>query len=272
MLNDLLNSMSDNMSDKTIKLLENVGASVAILVIGWIAVGIILHIEKKALAKSKLDEAMHLFILKGTKAVLWSVLAIAILTKLGVPTTSLVAVLGAGGAAIALALKDSLGNIAGGIIILINKPFCRGDTIDVAGTTGVVDDIDLLTTQLHTFDNKVVTIPNGTITMSVLTNFSREDTRRVDCVFGISYDADIVKAKEILSNVAACNPEILSEPEPLIGVASHGDNAVLLDLKVWCSTESLFDVKYFLEENVKLAFDEAGIGIPYPQMDIHIVK
>lgn len=262
----------DLLSEKTIDTLEKVGGAAVTLFIGWIAISILLRIEKKALERSKLDEALHLFILKGTKAILWVLLAIMVVSKLGVSTASFVAVLGAAGAAIALALKDSLGNIAGGIIILINKPFSRGDTIEINEVTGIVDSIDLLTTQLHTFDNKVVSIPNGTITTSILINYSREETRRVDCVFGISYESDVLKAKEILWNVASCNPEILTEPAPLIGVASHGDHAVLLDLKVWCSTESLFDVKYFLEENVKLAFDEAGIGIPYPQMDIHVVK
>lgn len=257
---------------KTIDLLFNIGDAVLTLIVGWVAISILLRIEKKALTKSRLDEALHLFIIKGTKAILWIVLTIAVLSALGIQTTSVIAILGAGGAAIALALKDSLGNIAGGIIILINKPFCRGDTIEVAATTGMVDSIDLLTTQLHTFDNKVVTIPNGIITTSVLINYSQEDMRRVDCVFSISYEADIIKAKEILLNVVSCNPDILAEPEPIAGVASHGDNAVILDLKVWCSTESFVSVKYFLEENVKLAFDEAGIGIPYPQMDIHMVK
>lgn len=270
---DIVKLLKDAGIEKsTITLLFNIGNAVLTLILGWIAIRIVLRIEKKALEKSRLDEALHLFIIKGTKVILWIALAIAIAATLGIETTSFIAILGAGGAAIALALKDSLGNIAGGIIILINKPFSRGDTIEVAGTTGLVDSIDLLTTQLHTFDNKVVTIPNGTITMSVLTNYSREETRRVDCVFSISYEADILKAKEILLNVISCNPDILAEPAPIVGVASHGDNAVILDLKVWCSTESFFDVKYYLEENVKLAFDEAGIGIPYPQMDIHLVK
>ncbi len=268
---DIVKLLKDAGIEKsTITLLFNIGNAVLTLILGWIAIRIVLRIEKKALEKSRLDEALHLFIIKGTKVILWIALAIAIAATLGIETTSFIAILGAGGAAIALALKDSLGNIAGGIIILINKPFSRGDTIEVAGTTGMVDSIDLLTTQLHTFDNKVVTIPNGTITMSVLINYSREETRRVDCVFSISYEADILKAKEILLNVISCNPDILAEPAPIVGVASHGDNAVILDLKVWCSTESFFDVKYYLEENVKLAFDEAGIGIPYPQMDIHL--
>lgn len=258
------------MSEKTIEILIDIGVAVAWLIAGWIAIKIILHIEKKALEKSKFDEALYLFILRGTKAILWILLIIMVLTKLGAPTTSLVAVIGAGGAAIALALKDSLGNIAGGIIILINKPFSKGDTIEIGEYVGMVDSIDLLTTQLHTFDNKAVTVPNGTITNSVLINYSREENRRVDCKFTIDYEADINMAKELLANVAAAHPDVFETPAKIIGVSSQGDHGIILDLKVWCATENYYDIKYFLEENVKIAFDQAGIKIPYPQMDIHI--
>ncbi len=259
------------MSERTIQALTDLGIIAATLVAGWIVIRILLRIEKKALERSKLDEVLHLFILKGTKIALWIILIIALLPRIGISPASLVAVLGAGGAAIALALKDSLGNVAGGIIILMTKPFSRGDTIEIGEITGVVDNIDLLTTQLHTFDNKLITVPNGTVTNSVLINYSGADMRRVDCVFGISYKADIGQAKAILAGIAASHPQILTEPEPLIGVSSHGDNAIKLDLKVWCSTESYYDVKYYLEEKVKIAFDEAGIDIPYPQMDVHII-
>ncbi|MFR7990449.1 MAG: mechanosensitive ion channel family protein [Anaerovoracaceae bacterium] len=260
------------MSERTIQVLTDIGIIAVTLAVGWIAIRILLRIEKKALERSKLDEVLHLFILKGTKITLWVVLIVAMLPKVGISPASLVAVLGAGGAAIALALKDSLSNVAGGIIILITKPFSRGDTIEIGEITGVVDNIDLLTTQLHTFDNKLITVPNGTVTNSVLINYSGADKRRVDCTFGISYETDISEAKGILARVAASHPEILNDPEPLIGVSSHGANAVQLDLKVWCSTESYYDVKYYLEEKVKLAFDEAGINIPYPQMDVHIIE
>ncbi len=260
------------MSERTIQVLTDIGIIAATLAVGWMSIRILLRIEKKALERSKLDEVLHLFILKGTKITLWVVLIVAMLPKVGISPASLVAVLGAGGAAIALALKDSLSNVAGGIIILITKPFSRGDTIEIGEITGVVDNIDLLTTQLHTFDNKLITVPNGTVTNSVLINYSGADKRRVDCTFGISYETDISEAKGILARVAASHPEILNDPEPLIGVSSHGANAVQLDLKVWCSTESYYDVKYYLEEKVKLAFDEAGINIPYPQMDVHIIE
>lgn len=261
-------------TEKLMDLLFTLGSVAAILIAGYIAIRFILRFEKKILEKSTLDESVYLFILRASKIALWVVLIIAVLSKLGMETASLVTVLGASGAAIALALKDSLGNVAGGILILINKPFIKGDTVELAGVTGVVDEIDLLTTQLHTFDNKIVTVPNGTITTSVLTNYSKEEIRRVDCQFSISYDADILHAKEVLVNVAACNDLIMQDEErqPVIGVAEHGDSGILLDLKVWCSTSDYFDVKYYLEENVKIAFDEAGIDIPYQTMDVHIKK
>ena len=247
---------------------------VVVLLIGAVCIKLMLRFVKKVLERSTLDESVYLFVMRAVKITLWIILIVAILPMIGIPAASLVTVLGAGGAAIARALKDSLGNVAGGILILINKPFVKGDTIELAEVTGVVDAIDLMTTRLHTFDNKVVTVPNGTITTAVLTNYSREDVRRVDCQFTISYDADLAQAKTLLYRVTECNELILQdeEKEPVIGVAEQGDSGILLDLKVWCSTSDYFDVKYYLEENVKLAFDEAGIDIPYKTMDVHIIK
>ena len=258
--------------EKLLDLLFDLGGVLLLLIAGAIAIKIILHVEKKMLEKSTLDESVYRFILRATKIALWVVLLIAALSSLGMNLTSLITILGAGGAAIALALKDSLGNVAGGILILINKPFVKGDVIELAGVTGIVDEIDLLTTHLHTADNKAVSVPNGTITTSVLINYSKEEVRRVDCQFSIGYDADIVQAKELLYNVAICNEEILRERDIVIGVAEQGDSGILMDLKVWCSTAKYFDVKYYLEENVKIAFDEAGIKIPYNTMDVHIIK
>ncbi|MDD4376861.1 MAG: mechanosensitive ion channel, partial [Eubacteriales bacterium] len=236
------------MTDKLMDLAMRGGIALLTLVLGYILLKITLSILTKALKKTRLDEALHTFIINGAKVILWIILIITILGGLGVKTTSFITVLGAGGAAVALALKDSLGNIAGGIIILVNKPFSKGDTIDVAGTTGKVESIDLLVTNLKTFDNKVVTVPNGTITTSVLVNYSKEEIRRVDCLFNISYEADILLAKKILQDVANSNEDILRDPPPLIGVAGHLDSAVTIDLKVWCATENFFDIKYFLEE------------------------
>ncbi len=264
--------ISEKTIEKFMDYLGNILLAVIILVVGLILIKFALKIIKKALEKSTLDVSAHKFIVTSARYSLYIVLAVVILTSLKVPTTPLVTVLGACGAAVALALKDSLGNIAGGIIILANKPFLRGDVIEITGITGIVQSIDLLVTTLKTYDNKVITIPNGTITNSVLVNYSREENRRVDCTFGISYDSDIAHAKDVLLAVAESNPDIFVNPAPVVGVAKHQDSSILLDLKVWCETSKYYDIKYYLEEQVKLAFDEAGITIPYPQMDVRVIK
>jgi len=248
-----------------------IGAAL-ILIAGLILIKLAVRIAKGALEKSSLDESMYVFVLNALRITLFVLLTVVILTKLQVPTAPIVTVLGAGSAAIALALKDSLGNIAGGILILANKPFKKGDVIDIADINGVVQHIDLFVTTLTTTDNKIITIPNGTINTSVIVNYSSATVRRVDCQFGIGYDSDIAKAKDVLAAVAESNPDIYTEPEPVIGVFSHDASAITLDLKVWCDTEKYFDVRYYLQEQVKLAFDEANITIPYPQMDVHVVK
>lgn len=252
--------------------LEHGLGAVIVLAAGLILIRVILRITRRTLEKTTLDAAIHTFVLSAVRIVLYVVLIIALLGVMKVPTTPLITVLGAGGAAIALALKDSLGNIAGGLLLLVNQPFKKGDEIDIAGSYGAVEGIDLFVTTLRTFDNKVITIPNGTINTSVIVNYSRMETRRVDCKFGIAYDSDLTLAKSVLQRVAASNPDIHTEPAPFIGVASHDDSAVVLDLRVWCSTENYYKVKYYLTEQVKLAFDEANISIPYPQMDVHVVK
>lgn len=259
-------------SEKELESLIYFGKSLAILIIGYITIRVILRIARKTVEKSSLDPVLYRFILNMIKIILWIVLILMVLERFGFRMNSLITVLAAAGAAIALALKDSLANVAGGIMILINKPFAQDDFIDINGTTGKVRDIDLFVTHLKTFDNKVITIPNGMVNTSVLTNFTKENKRRVDCCFGIGYEDDIQKAKDILAAIAQANPDIYQEPSPIIGVAGQHDNCVSIDLKVWCETEAYWDVKYFLEENVKLAFDEAGITIPFPQMDVHIKR
>jgi len=260
------------MSEKTWDMLIHWGSAAAILIGGLIVIKILLRICMRTLKRTSLDEALHTFIINGLRVALYLVLAVTLLGYLGIPTSTFVAVLGAAGAAIALALKDSLGNVAGGIIILVTKPFGREDFIELNGITGVVESIDLLFTSLRTMDNKVIRVPNGTISTSVLINYSERKERRVDCTFGISYDDDIQKAKDLLASVAESCPQALLDPEPFIGVAGQMESCVNLDLKVWCKTDDYWTVKYFLEENVKLAFDEAGISIPFPQMDVHIKK
>ncbi|MDD6880758.1 MAG: mechanosensitive ion channel family protein [Firmicutes bacterium] len=257
------------------KVMSYVGTALGvflIILLGFIAIKVLMRITKKTLERSTLDESTYTFILNVLKVLLYIILIVVILGYLNVPTAPLVTVLGAGGAAIALALKDSLGNIAGGILILVNQMFKKGDVIEVNGKEGYVDSIDLFVTTLKTYDNKVVTVPNGVITTSVIVNYSKEDMRRVDCVFGISYDSDIEKAKDVLLAVTESCPLILNEPEPIIGVKEHQDSAIAIDLKAWCKTSDYWTVWYFLAEQVKLAFDEANISIPYPHVDVHVTK
>ncbi|MDD5927534.1 MAG: mechanosensitive ion channel family protein [Firmicutes bacterium] len=264
------------MKEKTLEKIWEYGEIVlmaaVIMALGILLIKLAVKITGKALAKTRLDKSMHKFIITATKYALYIVLAVVILTSLKIPTAPLVTVLGACGAAVALALKDSLGNIASGIIILANKPFIRGDVIEVTGITGIVQSIDLLVTTLKTYDNKVITIPNGTITAAVLVNYSRENTRRVDLSFTISYDSDIAEAKDVLMAVTVSNPDIFADPAPVVGVAEHQESGILLDLKVWCETSKYYDVRYYLEEQVKISFDKANITIPYPQMDVRVIK
>lgn len=243
---------------------------VVIIVLALVASKIIIKLTDKALKSSSADPILYTFIRNVLKVVIIIIAVTMCLGVLGIQLHTIVAVVGAAGAAIALALKDSLANIAGGVMIIITKPFSKDDFIDIGDVSGKVDHIDLFLTTLKTFDNKTITIPNGIVNTSVLVNHSGEDDRRVDCTFSIGYGDDIKEAKEIMRKVCDENPMIFNEPEPVMGVANHGDSAVELDLKVWCRTDDYWDVKYYLEENVKVAFDEAGIEIPYPQMDIHI--
>ena len=259
-----------NIPDQLMGHLENIVSALLILIIGLIVMKVVLHVVRKTLEKSSIDEVLYHFIIKIAKIALWVVLILLIMECFGFKASSLLTMLAAAGAAIALALKDSLANVAGGIMILINKPFSQDDYVDINGATGKVKKIDLFVTHLHTYDNKVVTIPNGIVNTSILTNYTQEDMRRVDCKFSVSYDSDINKVKDILSGIAESNPMIMKEPEPVIGVSQHGDSGIIMDLLAWCSTDDYYTVKYYLEEEVKLAFDREGIDIPFPQMDIRI--
>lgn len=250
--------------------LENILITLVILLVGIIVIKIVLHIVKRAMEKSSLDAVLYRFILKIVRITLWIVLILTVMERFGFKASSLLTVLAAAGAAIALALRDSLANVAGGIMIMVNKPFTQNDYVDINGTMGKVKDIDLFVTHLYTYDNKAITIPNGLINTSVLINYTMENKRRVDCKFSIGYDDDIAKVKKILAAIADSNPAIIKDPEPIIGVSGHQESCILIDFFVWCDTDDYWDVKYYLEEQVKLTFDREGITIPYPQIDVHI--
>lgn len=263
--------------DKFLRFLETtyggmILMAVIILVIGIIAIKIIMYVTRRLLLNSKLDQALHAFILMALKIILWVTLIIIILSALNVPTVPLVTLLGAAGAAIALALRDSLSNVAAGLIILFSKPILNGEIIEIQEKSmiGVVDAIDLMATHLHSFDNKRITVPNSLIVNSVVLNYSREGKRRVDCVVAVSYNSDLERTKQLLKDTVLSCPEVLDSEEIIVGVSSLAESSVNLDVKAWCRTDDYFVVKYYLEENIKKALDAAGIEIPYTKVDVNI--
>ena len=249
----------------------NLAAILIIILIGLILLKIILRITDRGLKKSTADPILYTFVrnvIKVAAAIVrrlpcaWAFWAFRSIRSwlLSEPPEQLLRWLS----------RTVLANIAGGVMIILTKPFSKDDLIDIGDVSGKVHHIDLFLTTLKTYDNKTITIPNGIVNTSVLVNHSQEEKRRVDCTFGIGYDDDIEHAKEIMRKVCDDNPLILTDPQPLIGVANHGESSVDMDLKAWCLTEHYWDVKYYLEEHIKVAFDENGIQIPFPQMDVHI--
>lgn len=260
-------------TERFIKLMTETGIALLSFIVGWIVITILIKVLRKILEKSKIDKSLHAFITNGIRVVFLIVLAIIILQEMGLNTSSLITVLGAGGAAIALALKDSLGNVAGGFLILINKPFKCGDLIAVNGSvdaTGIVDEIDLMYTKMHTGDNKIVTVPNGVMSASVLTNYTESGIRRVDKVYKLAKDTDISKAKEVLMAVAKSNPLVLSTPEPIIGVSSIDAYAISIDLKLWCNPDDYYVLAYKIEEAATDALRAADIELAYRNIDIKL--
>ena len=240
-----------------------------ILVIGRLAANAINGLTRRLLQRSGLEEVLVNFSATITNALLTLVVIIAAVDWLGVDTASLIALLGAAGIAVGLALKDSLGNFAAGIMLIVSRPFRTGDYVEVAGSAGSVEKISLFTTTLLTPDNREITVPNGAIYAGTITNWSARDTRRIDLVIGISYEDNLTTAKRVIENVLANEDRILEENPPLVAVLELADNSVNLTVRVWTKSTDYFATKLALTENIKLAFDEAGITIPYPQVQVH---
>ena len=222
--------------------------------------------------KSSVDKAVVGFSSSIIYALLFAAVILMALDQVGVETTSFIAILGAAGLAIGLALQGSLSNFASGVLIILLRPFKSGDYIEGGGQSGSVDKIELFHTYLKTPDNRVVIIPNASMMNGSIINYSREKTRRLDLVVGISYDADIRQAKQIMEEIVAADDRILKDPECVIAVAELADNSVNFNLRPWVKSEDYWNVRADLLETVKYAFDKNDIGIPYPQMDVHLHK
>lgn len=250
----------------------SIGLAVLVFIVGKFIVGIIVKVARHALEKGGMDALLVNFITSIMRWVLMLFIIIAALEQLGVDTTSLVALLGAAGIAVGLALKDSLQNFASGVMLILFRPFKNGDFVEAGGVAGVVEHIGIFTTVMRTGDNKEVIIPNGQVYGGTITNFSARDTRRVDMVFGISYDADIRQAKAIMDKIITEDERVLKDPAHVIAVSELADSSVNFVVRPWVNSADYWAVLWDTTEKVKYAFDEAGIGIPYPQMDVHIEK
>lgn len=233
---------------------------------------ILARILGKVLSRTKLDTILVEFIQSLVNALLLVFVVVAALDQLGVNTNSVIAVLGAAGLAIGLALQGSLQNFAAGFMLLIFRPFKGGDFVEAAGVSGNIEKIGIFSTTLRTGDNKEVIIPNGAIYGSNIVNYSKRATRRIDMVFSIGYSDDIRRARDVMANIIKADPRVLPEPSPLIAVGELGASSVNFFVRPWVKTEDYWAVKFDLTEKIKLAFDENGISIPFPQMDIHWIK
>jgi small conductance mechanosensitive channel len=241
-----------------------------IFVIGKWIVNKIVGLLGKVLRKVK---GMDITLIKFLENIVYYALMIVVLLtslgKLGVETTSFLAILGAAGLAIGLALKDSLGNFASGVMIIMFKPFKVGDAVTAAGVTGTVSEVGIFNSIFTTPDNQKIIIPNGAITSGSIININAHDTRRVDLVVGIGYEDDIKKTKEVLNNIISSHEKVLIDKGITIAVSELADSSVNFVVRAWVKTPDYWDVKFALTETIKLRFDEEGISIPFPQQDVH---
>ncbi len=243
-----------------------------ILIIGLKLIKYITKLFRSGLERSSVDKSLYAFLLSATKVTLYILLVTILVDTLGVDTASFIAVLGSAGLAIGLAIQGSLSNLAGGVLILFLKPFKAGDFIEAVGHGGIVEEIQLFYTILNTPDNKKIIIPNGELANSSATNHSANDTRRIDLTFGVGYEDDVHKVKQILMDIAKKHPLIFKNPEPQVVLTEHADSSVNFSLRVWCKTEDYWNIRFELMETVKIKFDQESINIPYPQMDVHLIQ
>ena len=248
--------------------LRIIGA-IAIFVIGkWVAKKLS-GLIKTLMDRGEIDTTLSEFIASIIDILLLVVVILAAINNLGIDTTSFIAILGAAGLAIGLALQGTFGNIGAGVILILFRPFEVGDFISAGGESGTVESITLFNTTLLTPDNKVILIPNSAVASGNITNFSKKETRRVDFVFGIGYYDDLKLAKATLQEIIDADPRILKDPGSFIGVGELADSSVNFTVRVWVKASDYWGVHFDTTEKVKLTFDEKGISIPYPQMDVH---
>lgn len=241
-----------------------------IFVVGRWAAGLISGAIRKVMSRHKIDPALISFASSLAYFGLLAFVVVATLEQIGVKATSFVAIIGAAGLAVGLALQGSLSNFASGVLIILFRPFRIGDYVEAAGTAGVVKEITILTTVLATPDNKKIIVPNSAVMSGTITNFSANDTRRLDLVFGVGYSSDLPHVKKVLEEIIATEPRCLKDPAPTVGVLALADSSINFAVRPWVKTSDYWPTYFDLQMRVKQRFDEEGISIPFPQRDVHL--
>ncbi|GAB3237263.1 mechanosensitive ion channel domain-containing protein [Pseudaeromonas pectinilytica] len=250
----------------------NIAAALLTLLIGWFAASLLTGGMMRLMKARHLDSTITDFIGNLVKYAILAFVFIAALSRIGVQTASFVAVIGAAGLAVGLALQGSLSNFASGVLLILFRPIKVGEFVEVAGTAGVVQTVQIFTTVLTTGDNKMVVVPNGTILNGTITNYSRMETRRVDMSFNLAYDVDLRQAKELLTRLVNEDPRVLKDPAPVIAVAALTDTAVQIVVRPWVKNGDYWDLFFALQERVSLAFEAEGFKRPLPQVAMHVPK
>ena len=246
--------------------------AIALLIVGRMVAGILRRVTRKAMKKADVDSTLIPFMSSMVYYLALAVVVIAVLGLFGIQTTSLVAILGAAGLAVGLALQGTLAHFASGIMLLIFRPFRVGDVVEVGGTTGKVEEIGIFTTTLTSPDNIKITVPNSQVYGSTIKNMNGYETRRVDMVMGVSYDDDLGVAMETMGRVVREDSRVLAEPEPQIAVAELADSSVNFVVRPWCKAEDYWSLKFDLTRLLKEELEAAGCSIPYPQRDVHLMQ
>ena len=250
----------------------NLVTAIAIFYVGRMVVGLLMRGLKKMMQVQEVDVTLQTFVANLLRMVLLTVVIITAIGALGIQTTSFIAILGAAGLAVGLALQGSLSNFASGVLIVLFRPYKVGDFVEAAGISGVVEEVQILTTVLKTGDNKKVIVPNGQIMDSVITNYSANERRRVDMVVGVSYDDDLDKVRSTLEQLVAADDRILDDPACTIAVSALADSSVNFVVRPWVKSADYWGVMFDLTEAIKKRFDKEGISFPFPQQDVHLYK
>ena len=243
-----------------------------IFFVGRIIIGILVRVMSAAMQKNGVEKTLETFVNNLVRTALLIVVIIAAIGQLGIQTTSFIAIFGAAGLAVGLALQGSLSNFASGVLIVMFRPYKVGDFVEAAGISGSIEQVQILTTIFKTGDNKQVIVPNSQVMNSIITNYSANDTRRIDMVVGVSYDDDLDKVRKTLEEIVAADTRVLDDPAPQIAVSELADSSVNFILRPWCATSDYWSLKCDLTETIKKRFDKESISFPYPQQDVHLYK